>query len=164
MTWFGIVRNFSIEGGVLYWEEQYLQISSLTAFLSTLALTPFGQVLFDVVTKIKFYLIAPTFWQGFCFQLVAPSDLSLKVGLLILAPLPPPSWDEKYSCQNCSTFAAASVSVLTDPPTHLTVSCSSLVSLPTAPTWRTSSTMQKLSSWSVLVQLEVKMRCPLLSA
>ena len=37
-----------------------------------------------------------TFWQGFCSQLVMPSDPSLTVGLLIPAPLQSQPWENKY--------------------------------------------------------------------
>ena len=48
------------------------------------------------LSRVKFYLIVQTFWQGFCSQLVTPSDPSLTVGLLIRAPLLSQPWDDKY--------------------------------------------------------------------
>ena len=67
-------------------------ILSLTTILPTLALPPFVSSEVQMLPHAKFYLIVQTSWQGFCFQLVSPSDPSLIVGLLILAPLPSPTW------------------------------------------------------------------------
>ena len=162
--------TFQLRSSVLYGEKQYLQIWSLTTLY-------WWTILLKAVTDttIKFYLTAWTFWQGFCFQLEASSDPWLIVGLLILAPPPSPPWNSFFlyfdispplnsSCSRLWMPASVNYTkyfwyiqpflLLLSSSSYLTVSWSSLVSLPTAPTWRTSSTMQKLSSCSVLVQLK----------